>query len=122
VLLSKHISSRTGARLHLWFQRYGLVTVFIPALSPLPLPMKIPVFCAGALEVRWSYFIGVVLSARTIRYCALAYLGRHYGHETFQYLVAHGLQVGSIAVILAIVSVITLRLIQRHHVAEGEPE
>ncbi len=61
VLLSKHISSRTGARLHLWFQRYGLVTVFIPALSPLPMPMKIPVFCAGALQVRPAYFIAVVV-------------------------------------------------------------
>ncbi len=122
MLLSKHISSRTGARLHTWFQRYGMVTVFIPAISPLPLPMKIPVFCAGALKVRWSYFIAVVLSARTIRYFALAYLGRHYGHETFAYLVAHGFQVGAIAIALAIVSVITLRLVQRHRAAEGEPE
>ncbi|MBV9405769.1 MAG: VTT domain-containing protein [Acidobacteriaceae bacterium] len=122
VLLSKHISSRTGARLHLWFQRYGLVTVFIPALSPLPLPMKIPVFCAGALEVRWSYFIAVVLSARAIRYFALAYLGRHYGHQTFEYLVAHGIQVAVIALTLAIASVVALRLVQRHRAAEGELE
>ena len=66
VLLSKHIARRRGARLHAWFQRYGLVTVFLPALSPLPMPMKVPVFCAGALQVRWSYFLSVVLSARVI--------------------------------------------------------
>ncbi|MGA8026828.1 MAG: VTT domain-containing protein [Bryobacteraceae bacterium] len=122
VLLSKHISSRTGARLHLWFQRYGLITVFIPAISPLPLPMKIPVFCAGALEVRWTYFIAVVLSARTIRYFALAYLGRHYGHRTFEYLLSHGVAVGVIAIALALAFIIGLRIIQRHHAAEGEPE
>lgn len=122
VLLAKHISSRTGARLHIWFQRYGLVTVFIPAISPFPLPMKIPVFCAGALEVRWSYFVAVVLSARAIRYFALAYLGQHYGHETFQYLVSHGVHVAVIAVALAVASVIALRLVQRHHAAEGKPE
>jgi membrane protein YqaA with SNARE-associated domain len=52
VLLMRHVTSRTGARLHAWFERYGLVTVFIPAMSPLPLPMKIPVFCAGALQTR----------------------------------------------------------------------
>ena len=97
VLLAKHISRRSGARLHLWFQRYGMVTVFIPALSPLPMPMKIPVFCAGALQVRWAYFIAVVLSARIIRYFALAYLGLHYGHRTFEFLISHAGLVAALA-------------------------
>ena len=122
VLLSKHISSRTGARLHLWFQRYGLATVFIPALSPLPMPMKIPVFCAGALQVRPVYFIAVVLLARTIRYFALAYLGLHYGHRTFEFLVSHGGLAAAVAVGLAILSIAGLRLVQRHEVAKGLPE
>src|SRR5205807_1368757 len=52
LLLEKHIRGQRGARLHAWFEEYGLLTVFIPALSPIPLPMKIPVFCAGALNVR----------------------------------------------------------------------
>ncbi len=56
VLLMRHVTSKTGARLHLWFQRWGLATVFVPALSPIPLPMKIPVFCAGALQVRLRLF------------------------------------------------------------------
>ena len=33
-----------------WFHHYGLLTVFIAALVPLPImPMKIFVLCAGAL-------------------------------------------------------------------------
>lgn len=122
VLLARHISGRRGARLHLWFQRYGLVTVFIPALSPLPLPMKVPVFCAGALQVRISYFVAVVLSARAIRYFALAYLGRHYGQRTFQFLVAHWLLVTAIAIALAMAAAAGLRLYQRHRAALGAPE
>jgi uncharacterized membrane protein YdjX (TVP38/TMEM64 family) len=118
----KHIASRTGARLHLWFQRYGLITVFIPALSPLPLPMKIPVFCAGALQVRWAYFVAVLLLARTIRYFALAYLGRHYGQQTFHYLAAHGWQAGLGALTLALAAAIALRLFQRHEAALGKAE
>lgn len=109
VLLSKHISSRRGARLHAWFERYGLVTVFVPALSPLPMPMKVPVFCAGALQVHWSYFISVVLSARIIRYFALAYLGRHYGRETLHFLVSHLPFVIALAAGLALLSVLILR-------------
>lgn len=113
VLLSKQIASGQGKRLHAWFERYGLVTVFVPALSPLPLPMKIPVFCAGALEVRWAYFITVVLAARTIRYFALAYLGLRYGQETFQFLKTHVIGVVACAAALAIVAIAILQLAER---------
>jgi membrane protein YqaA with SNARE-associated domain len=114
VLLSKYIASRAGARLHRWFERYGLITVFIPALSPIPLPLKVPVFCAGALEVRWSYFIFVVAAARTIRYIALAYLALHYGHSTFQFLRSHFTAVACIGLGLAIVAIALLRAAQIH--------
>jgi membrane protein YqaA with SNARE-associated domain len=122
VLLMKHVSSRRGKRMHLWFQRYGLMTVFIPAISPLPLPMKVPVFCAGALQVRISYFVAVIVTARAIRYFALAYLARHYGHRTYQLLVSHAWLAGGVAIVLAIAAGVGLRLYQRHETAMGVPE
>ncbi|MBV8864460.1 MAG: VTT domain-containing protein [Acidobacteriaceae bacterium] len=122
VLLARHISGRTGAKLHLWFQRYGLITVFVPAISPLPLPMKVPVFCAGALDVRIGYFIFVVLTARVIRYFALAYLGRRYGHLTAQYLLKHGVLIGTGALALAVIVAVGLRLYQRRRARIGESE
>jgi membrane protein YqaA with SNARE-associated domain len=111
--LAKHISRGLGARLHRWFYRYGLVTVFIPALSPIPLPMKIPVFCAGALQVRVSYFAAVVLAARVIRYFALAYFGAKYGQQTFAYITSHGTLLGSIAAVLAIAVAVGIRAAQK---------
>jgi membrane protein YqaA with SNARE-associated domain len=122
ILLARYISSRHGARLHLWFQRYGLVTVFVPALSPLPLPMKIPVFCAGALNVRIAYFVFVLLTARVIRYLGLAYLGQRYGHSSAQFLLKHGVLLGSVALCLAILVAVGLRVYQRHRAQIGEPE
>lgn len=122
VLLMKHVASGTGARMHLWFQRYGLITVFIPAISPFPLPMKIPVFCAGALQVRWAYFAIVVLTARAIRYAALAYLGRVYGHEAFAYLKTHIWQAVLLALLIAVIAATALRMFQRHEVALGKAE
>lgn len=113
VLLSKQIASRQGKRLHSWFERYGLITVFVPALSPLPMPMKVPVFCAGALGVRWAYFIAVVLAARTIRYLALAYLALHYGQQTFQFLEMHAIGAAALAVSLAILAIVILQLVAR---------
>ena len=113
VLLARHIASGTGARLHSWFERYGLVTVFIPALSPIPMPMKIPVFCAGALEVRWSIFLAVVAAARVVRYFALAYIGMQYGSLTFRFLRSHWMRVLAIALALAAVAVLLLRAANR---------
>ncbi len=119
VLLMRHVASKTGARLHLWFQRWGLATVFIPALVPIPLPMKIPVFCAGALQVRLLYFVTVVVSARVIRYFGLAYLAVHYGFTTLQFVKTHVWQVVVFAVLLAAVFTFAMRLLQKHEVEIG---
>lgn len=113
VLLAKHISRGLGARLHRWFYRYGLITIFIPALSPIPLPMKVPVFCAGALRVRVLYFAAVVLCARVIRYFALAYFGAKYGQETLTFITSHGTLFGSIAAGLAVAVAVGVRLAQK---------
>lgn len=121
VLLARHISGKRGARLHSWFERYGLVTVFIPALSPIPLPLKVPVFCAGALEVRWAYFLGVVAAARVIRYLSLAYLASRFGLSTFAILKSHWPIVLTVAVVLGIGAVLILQLVERNDsAAPGE--
>ena len=120
VFLHKQLESRLGKRLHSWFERYGLVTVFVPALSLLPMPMKIPVFCAGALEVRPSFFAAVVLAARTIRYFSLAYLGLHYGPQTFRFLAVHAVGIGGFAVGLAVLVIITLQIAERRKSARSK--
>src|SRR3954470_24756424 len=112
LMLSRQLATARGARIHRWFERYGLVTVFVPALSPLPLPMKIPVFCAGAVKVRWSFFLGVVLAARAIRYFALAFLGLRYGQMTFGLLRTHLWAVVLLAVGLAAAALLVLRVIE----------
>ncbi|HZQ56167.1 MAG TPA: VTT domain-containing protein [Bryobacteraceae bacterium] len=121
VLLAKHISSRKGARLHAWFECYGLITVFIPALSPIPLPLKIPVICAGALEVRWSRFIAVIASARAIRYFGLAVLGRVYGQAAARFITQHWLLLTVIALGLAALGFVLLRIVRRKSTSTTEP-
>jgi membrane protein YqaA with SNARE-associated domain len=120
--LHKQIQSGAGKKLHYWFQQYGLVTVFVPAVSPIPLPMKIPVFCAGALQVRYEYFALVLLLARVIRYFGLAYLAMHYGNQTLNYVKAHGWQLGGAALMLALVAMLALRLLQRRETSLGIPQ
>jgi membrane protein YqaA with SNARE-associated domain len=69
-----------------WFRRYGLVTVFIPALLPIPLPLKVFVVSAGMLHTRSGQFIAVVVLARSIRYFGEAYLGMRLGQDAQAFL------------------------------------
>jgi membrane protein YqaA with SNARE-associated domain len=64
-----------------WFRRYGLVTVFVPALLPVPLPLKVFVVSAGVLRTGFAQFFTVILLARVIRYFGEAYLGMKLGEE-----------------------------------------
>ena len=99
VYLARHTVSARGIKMRLWFQHYGLLTVFMSAISPIPLPMKLFVISAGALGVRPLPFFVTVLSARVPRYAALAYLGAHLGQEgAGVYLKAHAWHIGAILV------------------------
>lgn len=99
--LARHTVSARAIKLRLWFQHYGLLTVFISAISPIPLPMKLFVISAGALGVRPLPFFLTVLSARLPRYAALAYLGAHLGQEgAGAYIKAHLWHIGGVLALL----------------------
>ena len=96
-------------RFRLWFQRYGLLTVFIPALTPfVPLPLKVFVISAGALHTPLSSFLAVVLLARIIRYFGEAYLGMRLGQDASGYLTQNAWNIlgVAVAVVLVLIGVI----------------
>jgi len=77
------------AKFREWFERYGLVTVFVPALVPIPLPLKVFVVSAGVLRTPLLPFVLVVLAARVIRYYGEAWLGLKLGEESADFLRRH---------------------------------
>jgi membrane protein DedA with SNARE-associated domain len=86
-----------------WFQRYGLLTVFVPAVTPVPpLPLKVFVISAGALRTPFRRFAAVILAARTIRYFGLAWLGMQVGADAPGFLRRNGWMVagGALAMTL----------------------
>ncbi|MCC6394040.1 MAG: VTT domain-containing protein, partial [Bryobacterales bacterium] len=66
--LDRITASRPTHRFREWFQTYGLITVFIPALLPIPMPLKVFVLSAGALGVKPLHYLLVILAARIPRY------------------------------------------------------
>jgi membrane protein YqaA with SNARE-associated domain len=120
-LLAKYTSSERGAKFRTWFQRYGLVTVFIPALVPLPfLPFKVFAACAGAMGVpRWR-FMGVLLVGRAIRYSALAYLGVTLGtvENSKAWVKGHTWHMAIFAVAIFVFFYLLLKFLDREPVSE----
>jgi membrane protein DedA with SNARE-associated domain len=105
--LDKRTQEGKARQFREWFQKYGLWTVFVPALLPVPLPTKIFVLSAGALGVPALRFALVILVARTIRYFGLAYCGAIYGRTAFDYIKASGKPLGlALGLILAVILLI----------------
>jgi membrane protein YqaA with SNARE-associated domain len=113
--LHRYTSQGRGARLRAWFVEYGLLTIFVPALVVVPMPLKLFVLSAGALEVSPLRFTVVLIVARIPRYFFLAWLGTRLGKDTLPYLRHHALQFLLFAMLLFLVLYIAIRFIHRRN-------
>ena len=100
--LAKYTAGANGQKFSEWFSRYGLITVFIPALLPIPiLPFKVFAACAGVMGVPRFRFLLVLAVARFPRYLALAYLGQQLGENSTAWLKSHLWLLVAMAVFIA---------------------
>jgi membrane protein DedA with SNARE-associated domain len=97
------------ARFRTWFYRYGLITVFVPALLPIPMPLKVFVVSAGVTRTPFAKFITVILLARGIRYFGEAWLGVALGKNSATFLAKHAWEFIVGAVVLFVVLFIWVR-------------
>jgi membrane protein YqaA with SNARE-associated domain len=112
--IDRRTTSRHGARFRGWFHHYGLLTVFISALVPLPvMPMKVFVLCSGALGSGIVAFVAVFFAARVLRYCGLAYLGSQMGDQAMLYLRQHVWSLVAFAAVLFIVLYLLIKIADR---------
>lgn len=108
--LNEATASERSRKFRRWFERYGLITVFIPALLPIPMPLKVFVISAGALGTGTRAFLLVLILARTIRYFSLAWLGVSLGKGAGPFLLSHAWYFLSAAVVLFIILYAAVRL------------
>lgn len=85
-ILRRKFSLQTITRAERLFQKYGLLTVFIPSILPPPLPFKIFVLSAGVFRLRARDFFVAVLIGRTIRYSMWGILAVLYGNSVKLYM------------------------------------
>ncbi len=110
--LQRYTAQGRGARLRAWFVEFGLLTIFVPALIVVPLPLKLFVLSAGALDGNVVKFVAVLAAARIPRYLFLAWLGTRLGKDTLPYLRHHVWQIALFG--LALFAILYLGILWEH--------
>ena len=100
------------------YERFGFLAIGIPAILPPPLPFKIFVATAGAMEYpRWKFLVTVMI-ARSFRYYLEGILAVFYGRRVLLFMKDNGLLILSIAGLLVLIGVIIYLVIRRRSVSE----
>lgn len=104
------------------YERFGFLAIGIPAILPPPLPFKIFVATAGALEYpRWKFLLTVMI-ARSLRYYVEGILAVYYGRRVLLFMKDNGLVVISIVASLVLIGLIIYLIINRRRNANGQTE
>ena len=99
------------------YARFGFFAIGIPAIMPPPLPFKIFVATAGALEYpRWKFLLTVMI-ARALRYYVEGILAVYYGRRVLLFMKDNGLVIISIVFTLLLIVALIYFLINRRKAA-----
>ena len=114
-LLRKRFKMHQIKRVERAYERFGFLAIGIPAILPPPLPFKIFVATAGALEYpRWK-FLTTVMIARSFRYYVEGILAVFYGRRVLLFLKDNGLTIVSIAGSIVIIALMVYLLVSRRN-------
>lgn len=105
-VLRKRFPLQSIKRVERAYERFGFFAIFIPAILPPPLPFKIFVATAGALEYpRWKFLLTVMI-ARSFRYYLEGILAVYYGRRVLIFMKDNGLVIVSIVGTLVLIGLI----------------
>jgi membrane protein YqaA with SNARE-associated domain len=95
------------------YARFGILALAIPALLPPPLPFKIFIATAGALQFPRRKFLLTIMIARSIRYYTEGILAVYYGRRVLEFMKDNGLLIISIVAGLVVVGIVVYLLSSR---------
>ncbi len=116
-VLRKRFKLNQIKRVERAYERFGFLAIGIPAILPPPLPFKIFVATAGALEYpRWKFLLTVMI-ARSFRYYVEGVLAVFYGKRVLLFMKDNGLVILSIVGALVLIAVIVYVVMNRRRSA-----
>lgn len=122
VVLRKRFKLENIKRVERAYERFGFLAIGIPAILPPPLPFKIFVATAGALEYpRWKFLLTVMI-ARSFRYYVEGILAVYYGRRVLLFMKDNGLVVISIVASIVLIGLIIYIFVNRRLNANAQTE
>jgi membrane protein YqaA with SNARE-associated domain len=79
--LQRWVSPRLLARIVRWVEHHPVLSVFLPAILPPPIPLSPFILASGALGVTLKRFLAAYGAARILRYSLIAWLAVAYGRR-----------------------------------------
>src|ERR687894_88247 len=118
-VLRKRFKLQSIKRVERAYERFGFLAIGIPAILPPPLPFKIFVATAGALEYpRWKFLLTVMI-ARSFRYYVEGILAVFYGRRVLLFMKDNGLVIVSVAGSLVLIGGIVYLLVRQRRGARA---
>src|ERR1044072_885034 len=104
-VMRRRFSAENIAKVERAYARFGFLALAVPAILSPPMPFKIFVATAGALEYpRWRFMLTVMI-ARSVRYIVEGTLAVFYGEQVIVFMRANGLYILSGVGALVVVGV-----------------
>lgn len=89
-VLRRRFRQKDIERVERAYARFGFLALAVPALLPPPMPFKVFVATAGALEYPRRRFIATIMIARSARYFIEGALAVYYGRQVIDFLKNYG--------------------------------
>jgi len=103
-VLHRRFNAEHIQRVERAYARFGILALAVPALLPPPMPFKIFVATAGALQFPRRRFLLTILLARSLRYYAEGALAVFYGERVLRFSKDNGIVIISIVTGLFVVA------------------
>lgn len=95
------------------YARFGFLALAVPALLPPPMPFKIFVATAGALEYpRWRFMLTIMI-ARALRYYIEGTLAVFYGRSVIDFIKQYGFPLLALVISACVVGLTVYLILQR---------
>lgn len=112
-VMRRRFSAENIAKVERAYARFGFLALAVPALLPPPMPFKIFVATAGALEYpRWK-FMTTIMIARSVRYFVEGALAVFYGEQVIEFMRVNGIYVVSGVAALVVLGVAGYIVVKR---------
>jgi len=114
-VLRKRFRAEHLERVERTYARFGFLALAVPALLPPPMPFKIFVATAGALEYpRWRFILTIMIS-RSLRYYIEGTLAVFYGKTVLDFIKKYGFTILAVVIGVCLLGLIIYFILRRRH-------